>query len=184
MNEMKLLNYSTLLYRPGKCHNFASLSLSISLLITLVKRNSQWFHQARNRYLFFKLQAGERGVLIHHSLLIYHPLILIIRPVLFYSVQLIWIILIIYTSKFREYSSDIFARIILPYCFSQFVSFNIPLQMSSSVQVEFKKRKKGNFIKSRSIELNFSENRFILLALDRWLNGISINSKNLSENFF
>lgn len=81
-------------------------------------------------------------------------------------------------------SSDIFARIILPYCFSQFVSFNIPLQMSSSVQVEFKKRKKGNFIKSRSIELNFSENRFILLALDRWLNGISINSKNLSEDFF
>lgn len=73
---------------------------------------------------------------------------------------------------------------IILYCFSQFASFNIPLQMSSSVQVEFKKRKKGNFIKSRSIELNFSENRFILLALDRWLNGISINSKNLSEDFF
>lgn len=81
-------------------------------------------------------------------------------------------------------SSDIFARIILPYCFSQFVSFNIPLQISSSVQVEFKKRKKGNFIKSRNIELNFSKNRFILLALDRWLNGISINSKNLREDFF
>lgn len=101
----------------------------------------------QKQILIFQITSRGEGAcnVIHHSLLIYHPLILIIRPVLFHSVQLIWIILIIYISKFREYSSDIFARIILLYCFSQFASFNIPLQMSSSVEFSVTKKKERKF---------------------------------------